>query len=61
MLTHNWIFQETEFSREVAEAALAHEYGDATERAYRRGDALAKRGELMNAWEAYLVKSGCPA
>jgi hypothetical protein len=34
---------ETDFSREVAEAALAHIVGDTAEQAYRRGDALEKR------------------
>jgi hypothetical protein len=43
------------FAREVAEAALAHAVGDATERAYRRGDALMKRRELMDVWAAFLA------
>jgi integrase len=43
----------TSFPREVAEAALAHKIGDASEQAYRRGDALAKRRRLMEAWGAY--------
>jgi hypothetical protein len=38
------------FPREIAEAALAHVAGDATERAYRRGDALENRRGLMEAW-----------
>jgi MinD superfamily P-loop ATPase len=38
---------------ELAEAALAHVAGDATERAYRRGDALEKRRKLMDAWAAF--------
>jgi integrase len=38
------------FSRDIAEQALAHRIGDATERAYRRGDALEKRRKLMTAW-----------
>jgi hypothetical protein len=37
----------------VAEAALAHVVGDAAEQAYRRGDALEKRRQLMEAWAAY--------
>lgn len=49
----DWCGEETHFPREVAEAALAHVVGDQTERAYRRGDALAKRRELMDAWAAY--------
>lgn len=51
----DWCAEETSFPREVAEQALAHVVGDATERAYRRGDALAKRRKLMEAWEAYLA------
>lgn len=50
----DWVSEETSFPREVAEAALAHRVGDATEQAYRRGDALQKRRELMQAWEWYL-------
>ena len=36
----DWAGECTSFPREDAEAALAHVVGDATERAYRRGDAL---------------------
>ena len=39
----DWAAEETPFAREIAEAALAHVVGDATERAYRRGDALERR------------------
>lgn len=49
----DWCGEATAFPREVAEAALAHLVGDETERAYRRGDALAKRRELMEAWAAF--------
>lgn len=49
----DWVAEETHFQREVAEAALAHTVGDSVERAYRRGDALAKRRELMKAWATY--------
>lgn len=41
----------------VVEQALAHQIGDETSRAYRRGDALLKRRVLMNDWEAYLHSS----
>lgn len=51
----DWAGDATDFPRELAEAALAHLVGDETERAYRRGDALARRRELMEAWAAYLV------
>ena len=46
----DWCGEETDFPREVAEAALAHTVGDAVERAYRRGDALEKRRTQMAAW-----------
>ena len=46
----DWAGETTSFPREIAEAALAHVSGDATERAYRRGDALEKRRTLMEAW-----------
>lgn len=50
----DWAGDATTFQREVAEAALSHVVGDATEAAYRRGDALEKRRELMNAWDAFV-------
>lgn len=49
----DWAAEETPFAREIAEAALAHIVGDATERAYRRGDALERRHELMQSWADY--------
>lgn len=49
----DWAAEETSFPREIAEAALAHVVGDATERAYRRGDALEKRRDMMTAWATF--------
>lgn len=49
----DWAGEKTNFAREVAEAALAHVVGDAAEQAYRRGDALEKRRQLMNDWAAF--------
>ena len=49
----DWCGEATSFPRELAEAALAHVAGDATERAYRRGDALEKRRGLMEAWAGF--------
>jgi integrase len=46
----DWAGNETHFSRELAEHALAHVIGDKAEQAYRRSDALARRRELMDAW-----------
>jgi integrase len=50
----DWVGDETEFPREIAEAALAHAVGDEVERSYRRSDALERRRALMLAWEAFL-------
>ena len=50
----DWVGEETDFPRELAEAALAHTVGDAVERAYRRGDALEKRRTLMDAWAEFV-------
>jgi integrase len=51
----DWAGDQTSFPREVAEAALAHAVGDETERAYRRGDALDKRRQLMDAWAKFIT------
>ena len=40
--------------RETAEGCLAHVIGNAVERAYRRGDDLAKRRLALQAWAAFL-------
>jgi integrase len=49
----DWAAECTNFSREVAEAALAHVIGDRVEAAYRRGDLFEKRRRLMDAWATY--------
>ena len=49
----DWATETTSFPNELSEAALAHVTGDKTERAYRRGDALDRRRELMMAWAAF--------
>ena len=50
----DWCGECTDFPREVAEAALAHIVGNAVEQAYRRGDALEKRRNLMMAWAGFV-------
>ncbi|WP_407048916.1 tyrosine-type recombinase/integrase [Methyloraptor flagellatus] len=50
----DWCGECTPFPREVAEAALAHIIGNSVEQAYRRGDALEKRREMMEAWAIYV-------
>jgi integrase len=52
----DWCGNETSFPREVAEQCLAHSAGDRTEQAYRRGDALEKRRQVMQAWADYCCK-----
>ena len=49
----DWAAEQTNYPREVAEAALAHAIGDKVEAAYRRGDLFEKRRQLMNAWARY--------
>lgn len=49
----DWVAEETNFSRDLAEMALSHRISNQVEAAYRRGDLLAKRRELMNAWATY--------
>jgi integrase len=46
----DWCAEETSFSSEVAEMALAHTVPGKVEAAYRRGDLLEKRRELAEAW-----------
>jgi integrase len=49
----DWVSECTRYPSEVAEAALAHAVGDKVEAAYRPGDLLNKRRELMEAWAKY--------
>lgn len=44
----------TDMPREIAEHALAHAVGSEVERAYRRGDALEQRRELMERWANHI-------
>lgn len=54
----DWVSEETDFSGEVAEMALAHSIGSKVEAAYRRGKLLEKRRELMDAWASYVLEGG---
>lgn len=51
----DYVAEQTDFPREIAEAALAHSLRDKTEAAYQRGDYLEKRRELMDAWGRYCI------
>lgn len=50
----DWAAETTQFPSEVVEMALAHTIKSKAEAAYRRGDLLAKRRELMDAWAAHV-------
>jgi integrase len=50
-----WAAEQTAFSHDVCEAALAHTVGDASERAYRRTKQLPRRRQLMDAWAAFCM------
>lgn len=51
----DWAAENTSHPGEVAEMALAHAVGNATEAAYRRGDLFAKRVVLMADWARYVT------
>jgi integrase len=50
----DWCSEETDYPSEVAEMALAHAIANKVEAAYRRGNLLDKRRELMNAWYRFV-------
>ncbi len=56
----DWVAERTSFPNEVAEAALAHTIKNAAEAAYRRGDLLEKRREMMQAWADYCQSAPDP-
>lgn len=49
----DWCAEQTQFPREVCEAALAHKTADKVEAAYMRSDLFERRRKLMDAWGAY--------
>lgn len=46
----DWAGEVAHYPNELSEAALAHAIKDKTEAAYRRGDLLDRRREMMEAW-----------
>ena len=52
----DWCAESTNFPREVCEHALAHSLPDKVEAAYRRGDLIDKRVQLMKAWADFCAK-----
>jgi integrase len=51
----DWAAEQTNYQNHVVEMALAHVIGDKVEAAYRRGDLLKKRRNLMRDWARYCV------
>jgi len=49
----DWAGDDTDFAWDIAELALAHSVGSATQKAYRRKAALKKRRELMELWSQF--------
>jgi len=49
-----WAQEQTNFPREVAEAALAHVIQNKAEAAYARSDVFEKRHKMMESWAGYL-------
>ena len=62
----DWAGDATSYPREIVEQALAHTIENQAERAYRRGTAVERRRELMQAWSNFLGyeqvggETGCP-
>lgn len=53
----DWVAEQTDYSGEIAEAALAHTVSNKVEAAYRRTDFLDKRRFLMRDWSAFCTKA----
>jgi integrase len=55
-----WAAEKTAFSHELCEISLAHVVGNATSRAYVRGNQLEKRRPLMSRWAKYAMDRVTP-
>ncbi|WP_066273116.1 tyrosine-type recombinase/integrase [Hydrogenophaga palleronii] len=49
----DWAGERTQYPRELAEQALAHVLDNKVEAAYRRGDGLEKRRQMMTEWAKF--------
>jgi integrase len=56
----DFVGERTDFDTQLAEYALAHVVGGKVERAYARGDNLAKRFAVMNAWANFIDPPAAP-
>ena len=50
----DWVAEKTDYSGDMAEIALAHKVSNAVEAAYRRGDMVEKRRDMMQAWADFV-------
>lgn len=50
----DWSGERTNFPRDLCEMALAHAIADKAEAAYRRGDMVERRRQMMDAWSKFL-------
>jgi integrase len=53
----DWATECTQYPNHVIEMALAHQIPSAVERAYRRGDLLDQRRQLMKDWSDFLASA----
>lgn len=51
----DWAAERTDYPREMAEMAIAHQVGSETERAYQRSDLVEKRRQMMNDWASFVI------
>ena len=52
----SWVTDKTTYSFEIKEMVLAHKVGDATVKAYDKGELLEQRATLMDDWSMYLCE-----
>lgn len=53
----DWAAERTDYPRDMAEMALAHTVSDKVEAAYRRGDMLDKRRQMMQDWADFCLQA----
>jgi integrase len=51
----DWVAETTSYPGDMAELALAHKIANEVEAAYRRGDMLERRREMMEAWATFCL------
>lgn len=55
-----WAAEKTKFPSDLCEMALSHSVGNATTRAYNRGNLLERRRPLMERWAKYVMERSTP-